>query len=91
MNQHERIEIAAVAMWRHRASDAELGWKGMTWNEFQTRKPDIAEIYRENATVAVKALDEVATPRHDLAAQIKTLGADSLLPPNYKPPRQKGV
>lgn len=33
----------------------------------------------------------VTTPRYDLAAQIKTLGADSLLPPNYKPPRQKAV
>jgi hypothetical protein len=31
------------------------------------------------------------TPRHDLAAQVKTLGADSLLPPGYKPLRQKAV
>ena len=91
MNQQERIELAAVAMWRHRASDAQLGWRGMTWNEFQMHKPDIAAIYRENATVAVKALDEVIPPRHNLKAQIEQLGADSLLPPNYKPPRRKVV
>jgi hypothetical protein len=33
----------------------------------------------------------VMTPRYNLEAQVKLLGADSLLPPNYKPPGQKAV
>jgi hypothetical protein len=61
MNQEERIEIAAEAMWRHRASNTnETDWGRMTWDSFNALKPDIAAIYRENATVAVRALDQGA-------------------------------
>jgi hypothetical protein len=62
MNEAERIEVAAAAMWRHRASNVHLtDWGRMTWANFNARKPDIAEIYRENARVAVEALDSVTT------------------------------
>jgi hypothetical protein len=61
MNKEERIDIAARAMWRHRAREPELSaWGKMSWEEFQIEKADIAQIYLDNARAAVTALDAAA-------------------------------
>jgi hypothetical protein len=47
----KEIERVAKALYEHRYGDSLNG----PWHEFIGRKPDIAEIYRENAKVAIAA------------------------------------
>lgn len=57
-----RIQVAAEAMWRHRAREylGVLSWSSMSWRNFCLKKPDIAQCYLDNARVMIKALDGMA-------------------------------
>lgn len=48
----ENVDIVAEALWRHR-----WGSSDQTWENFKETKPDIAKIYRDNAAVALLAME----------------------------------
>lgn len=52
-----RVEIAAEAMWSLRARSQDLTWQQMSWEQFALERPDIALIYRDNASVVLLALE----------------------------------
>jgi hypothetical protein len=55
MTTTDKVEAVAEALYTHR-----YGTANGSWDEFRRRKPDIAEIYRDNARVAIKAVAEAA-------------------------------
>ena len=58
MTLEDKIEVAAAAMYQSRNL--------RTWKTLQYRRPDIAQIYRENARVMIGAIEE-AEAQHDLS------------------------
>jgi hypothetical protein len=48
-----KIEIAAKAMHHNRFGERKGAWEWFIWTH-----PDIAEIYRENARVALQAIEQ---------------------------------
>jgi len=49
----DRVEIGAEAMWKRRWCEID---RTATWDDFTRNKPDIAQIYRDNARVVIDAL-----------------------------------
>lgn len=57
----EKVDAVAEALWRHRGREVPA-WKKMGWRSFCIEKPDIADIYRQNAKVAVEAIENLPVP-----------------------------
>ena len=64
--EETQIEAVPEALWRHRAHDPLLNWDD-GWEKFSTVRPDLANIYRDNARVAVKAIAELSPARKESA------------------------